>query len=395
MPAEQPVRDGPSTTSAGAVAAALAATTITVLPTFLTGALAVQITADLRLTPTALGAAVGCFFAASAIGSIPLGRVAERLEWRRSLRLAVGLSAASLAAIGIGAADWATLSLLLAAAGIAQALANPAANLALARAVRPGRLGIMFGAKQAAVPMATLAGGAAVPLIALTVGWRWAYLVGAVAAIVLALSLRRLREPPRSSARPAALIHAPLGALAVLAVGGGIGAGVAVALGGFVVLAAVEAGLTPGDAAALLVAGGIGAALLRLLYGWLADHRLRHPLRGVSLSMLGGAGGFLLLSSGQPAVLVIGALVTFALGWGWNGLFHYAVVVRNVEAPAAASGVTQSGFFVGSALIPPLFGLAVDHLTFAAAWAACAALSVVAAVLVEVGRRAMGDRPER
>ena len=59
--------------------------------------------------------------------------------------------------------------------------------------------------------------------------------------------------------------------------------------------------------------------------------------------LLAGSAGFALLATDSAAPFVAGALVAFALGWGWPGLFNLAVVDRHREAPGAATGVSQTG----------------------------------------------------
>ena len=54
-----------------------------------------------------------------------------------------------------------------------------ASNTSLSRQVPAGRQGLSFGVKQAAIPVSTLLAGAAVPVVALTVGWRWAFVLAA------------------------------------------------------------------------------------------------------------------------------------------------------------------------------------------------------------------------
>src|SRR5829696_7279082 len=56
-------------------------------------------------------------------------------------------------------------------AGLANAVSHTAANLSLAREVPASRQGLSFGIKQAAIPVATLLAGLAVPTIAVTLGW--------------------------------------------------------------------------------------------------------------------------------------------------------------------------------------------------------------------------------
>ena len=78
-------------------------------------------------------------------------------------------------------------------------LGQLASNLTLARSVPASRLGLSFGIKQAAIPIATLLAGAAVPTVALTIGWRWAYLIGAAVALLAAARdpARRRRPGPQ------------------------------------------------------------------------------------------------------------------------------------------------------------------------------------------------------
>ncbi len=69
-------------------------------------------------------------------------------------------------------------------------------------------------------------------------------------------------------------------------------------------------------------------------------------------------------------------MVAFALGWGWPGLFNLAVVQHHREAPAAATGITQSGIYVGAAGGPAAFGLLSTPLGYSGAWAVVAGVSL-------------------
>ena len=68
--------------------------------------------------------------------------------------------------------------------GLGNAIGQPAGNALVAAQVRPERFGLGFAIKQSGIPLATLLGGLAVPLIALTIGWRFAYVLAAGAAVV-------------------------------------------------------------------------------------------------------------------------------------------------------------------------------------------------------------------
>ena len=74
-----------------------------------------------------------------------------------------------------------------------------------------------------------------------------------------------------------------------------------------------------------------------------------------------------------------GAVIAFAIGWGWPGLFNLAVVDLNREAPGAATGVTQTGIYVGAAAGPLAYGLLSTEIGYSGAWLVSGALCLLAA----------------
>ena len=77
-----------------------------------------------------------------------------------------------------------------------QTLAQVGSNLLLAKGIRPERQGWALALKQAGVPAGTMLGGLAVPLLGVTVGWRWAYVAGALGALAAAASVPGGVVPP-------------------------------------------------------------------------------------------------------------------------------------------------------------------------------------------------------
>jgi predicted MFS family arabinose efflux permease len=96
--------------------------------------------------------------------------------------------------------------------------------------------------------------------------------------------------------------------------------------------------------------------------------------------LVAGAGGFALLAVGSPAPFVLGAFVAFGLGWGWPGLFNLAVVDLYRESPGAATGISQSGIYVGAAFGPAAYGLLSSGIGYSAAWLVAGAFALVAAM---------------
>lgn len=372
------------------LSAALVATTGAVVPAFLTGALAVQIQRDLGANPAALGFAVSAFFYAAGLTSVPLGRTADRLGWARSLRHASAISVASLVSVALLAHSWTTLTVVLVIGGIGHGLTMPASNLALAREFGPARRGLLFGIKQSASPLATSMGGAAVPLLALTVGWRWAF--AAVAAVPL---IGAGMVPPTASTvaggTPPEAGRDRTWAMVRLAVAGGCGAAVVTALSSFLVVSAVSAGMREDAAGRLLVLGSVVSMVARVVVGFVVDRRHIAAFGMAAALLLVGAAGLLLLAAGSGAVVVVGTIVAFAAGAGWPGLFHLSVVNHNSDRPGSASGIIQTGLTVGAASGPLAFGLVVAGAGYGAAWAASAVAAAAAGLAILTSGRRLGS----
>jgi MFS family permease len=389
----EPGRPGVGRSLARPAALSIAAGATTVLPGFLVGALALQIRADLGVSVTAVASGLPVFFAAGALGAGPGGRLAERLGALRSIRACVVATAVCLLLAGLLAESLVVLLALLAVAGVANAVTQPAINLFMADQVPLERQGLAFGIKQAAIPTAVLVSGLALPLLALPLGWRPTFVVCAAGALAVAAIVRRSAPsfapvPPRDPA------PRPSRALLVTAVGAALGSAGPNSLGAYLVASAVDVGIAEGTAGLLAAAGSATSLLARVALGQRADRRRDYGFTAVVALPAAGAVGFALLASGTAAPFVVGVFVAFALGWGWPGLFNLAVVELNRNAPAAATGVTQTGIYVGAAAGPAAFGLISAELGYSAAWAASGALCVLAALaFLYAARLARGQVP--
>lgn len=377
----------------GAVRATVAAVSITGLamfPVWLLGAMAVDVQADLAFGAAALGAAVGVFQAVSAVASIPAGYFAQRRGFREGSLVTIALFVVSTLGIATLATGWLSLTWWLLFAATASALASPTANLGLAQLVTPERQGFAFGVKQAAVPAGTAVAGLAVPLVALTIGWRWAFALSAVAALPLAFTVpnglpRPQGSRPRLRARPELLWP-----LVLLAVGGGLATAATNSLAAFFVLSAVDAGIAPSTAGLTLAAGGAISVVSRVLTGWRADLRGRGHFVVVALMMAAGAVGVVGLGfATTPATLLAATVVAYALGWSWNGLFDFGLVRQMSTTPATATGVAQTGKYLGGVIGPFAFGVTAETVGYRPAWIGAAVTLVAAAGTVLVARTSL------
>lgn len=375
------------------VAVAITVATLGVLPAFLTGGMAVQVSEELGFGAAQLGLAVALFFFAAALSAVFMGRVVERVGSHAGMRIAAASSALSMLGIAAFASSWGVLVAFLALGGFANSMSHPAANLSLAREVPAGRQGLSFGIKQASIPAATLLAGLAVPFVAVTLGWRWAFVFGAVIAAAFVFLVPREEHPvvpkPEGKSAPP---NAKTGSLVLLALGIGLGSTAATPLGSFVVSWAVESGIRVETAGFLLAAGSALSILVRVVSGHLADGMSGGRLRIVAAMLVCGVGGFGLLATGLPIAIVLGTLLAFAAGWGWPGLFNFAVVKSSPSAPAAATGVTQTGASAGAACGPLVFGFVAEGVSFGVAWTLCGvfALAATAAILAARGRLLAG-----
>jgi MFS family permease len=364
---------------------AVTTTTVAVLPVFLTGALAVQISAELGFDPAGLGLVVALYFGISALASLPCGWLVERFGSGPTSRAAVIGVAVTMTAVAAFAYSYASLIAVLLCSAWCNVLGQLSSNLTLARYVPATRLGLSFGIKQSAIPLATLLSGVAVPAVALTVGWRWAYVIGA------ALALAALSVAPQDTAGRERTVPAPgeraTAALSVIGIAGALAAASANALGIFLVASAVERGISPGTAGLTLTMGSVVGLALRLTHGWLADRRSGGHIAVVAGSLLLGAGGLALLAVPGTPALVIGTVLGFGLGWAWPGLLQFAVVRLNPSAPAAATSIVQAGVYAGGFIGPVGFGFIATHASFPTAWITGAVTMVVAAALMGLGRR--------
>ena len=175
-----------------------------------------------------------------------------------------------------------TLLILLTVAGAINALTQPATNLYVAQRIHVDRQGAAYGAKYSAIPMASLLAGLAVPLLGLTIGWRWAFAVFAVIAAIVALAApgrRRVVTWDRPDSRGVARL--PRNSLLVLALGAGLAAAGGSSLAIFMVAGGVNSGLSEANAGLLFAAAsGLGIAG-RIFAGVLADRRGRFHRKSV------------------------------------------------------------------------------------------------------------------
>lgn len=368
------------------VATVLVATT-GVLPTFLAGALGVQLRKELGFREAGLGQAIGGAFLLAALCSIAFGRTAERLGPVRSMRIAAALSAVTMVAVAVGTHSLVSFCVLLLSGGVANAMSQPATNLYVSRVVPPHRQGLAFAVKQSAVPGATLLGGLAVPTIALTVGWRWTYIAGAVLAVAGGFTSVEVGGSAGSPSAAPGRRDQPIDSLVLLGAGVGFGALASASLGSFMTSSLHRSGFSEGNSGLLAACGSVLVMTVRMILGARSDRTARSQFPVVAGLLAVGAIGFTVMSGMSRWALLGGGLLAYAFGWGWPGLFNLSIARANPNGPAAASGVTQTGTYLGVAVGPFLFGWIAEHIGYGSAYLAAAASGLAGAACVVVGAR--------
>ena len=295
----------------GALAAVCAAC---VLPAFLFGAMALQLRRDLRLDPTAIGLGFAIFYAVAALVSAPSGRITDRHDPVPVVRLAALISAAASLIMAAFARSLWIVAACLAVAGAANALCQTAANLVIARALPEARQGFALAVKQSAIPGGALLAGLAVPLFAVTFGWRWAFVAAAALVLVTAAYLPSAARPgaraQRVQQKSVTGPDLPMRVMVLLTLAVGLAGTAASGLGSFMVAASVNAGLREGAAGLLLSVSSIAGIGVRLLAGAHVD---RHggAFRLVIAMLACGAAAFVALALGTQLAYLIGAPLAF------------------------------------------------------------------------------------
>jgi MFS family permease len=342
----------------------------------------VQVGAELGVSEGTYGWALGSFFLGAGAGSVVLGRLAQRIGARSQISFALAGTIAAQLTLAIAARSFAALIACLAVAGLMNAATQTAVNLALSQARLP-RLGLAISVKQSGMPAASLLSGFAIPVLALTIGWRWAFVTGALIAFVALVAIRSIVPPvdletgvtgnrPRSSSR----------ALFIVACGSLFLAFCAGALNAWTVSSGVDAGLGEGTAGVMLAGGAAAGIAIRLGSGTRLDAMRMSPLTVGGYTVLIGAIGMALLGVRSPGIHVVATLVAFGGGWIWPVFTNYGIVRTNQAAASAATGITQTGVYIGVFLGPLATGWLIEAFGYSTMWLAVAVSAAIGSMLI-------------
>ena len=96
---------------------------------------------------------------------------------------------------------------------------------------------------------------------------------------------------------------------------------------------------------------------------------------------LAGAVGVLLLTIQSPAVHIAATLLAFGTGWVWPVFTNFGVVRANLEGAAAATGITQTGVYVGVFSGPLVTGWVIEGAGYPTMWMVVGAAMVIGSLI--------------
>jgi predicted MFS family arabinose efflux permease len=381
------------------------------MPALLLGPLASAVRQDFPFSSVFIGFGFAAFYLASALSTGIGGWLVGKLGSIYPLRIGL-LFTAALAGVFAMADSAFYLVAAAAAAGVINGLLTAPINLMIMRLVKDRFRGLAFGVKVSGVPAAASVAAVGAWLTS-EIGWNWRALYGCSAALSLSvagLTFLLHARADRAAANTGALrdgphlpaVHPSL-SLVLLAVAGLLATSGTAIFPAFVVTGLEQHGVQPAAAAGLLALGAGLGIVSRVLVGGISD-RWREPLRHLwttgGMFVVAAASMLGLAFATTEVLLGIATVLGFAVGTGWPGLIHHAVIVTHPRSPAVATSWMQSGTYVGAVIGPLTFGLLADGASFTAAWSTCAGGLIAAAGALFLGvsllhRKARATQPAR
>lgn len=370
----------------GAVGAAAALMIISVMPAFALGTLAPFIINDLDRGAATVGQAYGLFFLMAGIASPAFGRLVDgpfEMPLDRMLLWGAALCAVVLAT-SVGRWSLYAGSIV---GGLCYGGANPVTNASLSTLGHRFR-GLGLGAKQAGVPAASALSGLLVPVVAVTMGWREAFALIAIVAVIGGLVLRipvtRQSAAVMPDLNPNPIIHQSLSYRYLVGYAFFLSF-VTSCFNTYLVLYIVQADILVVALAGSVVAfaGCVGMASRIASARWTDRQTSAGIFRSLTVFALGGASACAFLALGSsgamlwlPAVLLYGLCL-----FGWGGALAVALVRAAPGRTGRATGTVYAGFYAGLSLGPVAFGsFLLPRWGYSAAWWACAGAACIAAL---------------
>ncbi len=327
---------------------------------------------DLAVGYGKLGLALAVLNIATAVFQAPIGFLVDRYGPTVILIAGQALFAAAIGAIGL-VDGYPAVLILMALAGLGNAVYHPADYAILASRVSDSRMGRAFSVHTFGGYLGFAAAPAVIVGLAAWLGWRSALLLAGGAGLLLAAIMlvmrelitveeRQSRPHGRSMGRDLRLLASAPMLLALLfftllaATQGGFNAFTVVFLEQVYGLSLVAANM---PLTVFLVTSTLGV----LIGGWVADRTRRHALVAGLCFLAITLAAVLIAETRLPFPLV---LLLFAAAGIPAGLVAPArdMLLKAVTPPGATGkvfGFVTTGYNIGGFLAPPAFGMLVDR----------------------------------
>lgn len=331
--------------------------------------------ADLDLSHFQIGMFTSIFFCGAFLLSIPMGWLADRIGVKWAIALGQCMVGSFILCISFAHSFFMVCAFLF-LAGMGHATINPSTGKAVMDWFSEKRRATAMGIKQTGVPIGGALAGASLPALALTFGWRKAFVVaGAVSLVSVLCCLLLYRKPHQEddSQRNQLASPSPTGSvfknrdLILLSLLMIAFIGLQSSLETYLVLYCNHILLYPVITAGFFLSlahlGGISG---RVTWGYLSDFFFG-ARRKIVLMVIGTISSVLCLTfsllTSQVSIWVVGVLVVLFGGCaiGWNGMyFTLAAELAGRGKEATALGISLTIAFLGHVIGPPLFGYVVD-----------------------------------
>lgn len=255
----------------------------------------------------------------------------------------------------------------------------------------PKVLNLVFSIRQIGVPLGGVLGALLLPVLAVSYGWRMAFYVQIIPAIILILWYQFYRanwdvgRTPKHRLFKAEVLR-PLYVLRdnpvirLLAIASFCYAGIQLCFIGFMALHLTdETGLDLVTAGQVLALYQIAGVTSRPIWGWLADKYIA-PLKLLGILGLLMAGAALAAGQFSESWPIWGILIVSATAGGtasgFTGIAYGAYAVYGGKYRTEATALGSSAMFAGVLILPTMFGLLVGHLDHY--WLSYGILAVIA-----------------
>lgn len=344
--------------------------------------------ADLGWSYSQLGLGITCFAVATGVLQTPMGFVCQRIGARPVLVTGLMLNGLSITMVAFATDLWQLLVLMF-LGGIGNSVFHPADYSILSGSVSESKLGRAFAFHTFGGSIGFALAPILMVALATTVDWRFALLTVGGAGIVLALFILVFSGVFGEGGAPMKkgtkglltwrylLTSKPILIMLLFYIGTACANG---AITQFAVSALIEIyGIPLTLANTALTAYMLAALAVTLPGGWLADKTTRHNM--VLIVCFGVSGVLLALVGfgGMPfwlAVTLIGA------AGAMRGLVNASrdVLVRYAapkDSVGTVFGFVTTGFMIGQAISPTIYGMLMDHGSPASIFLVSAAFSIV------------------